>query len=114
MWLIPYDDPESVVANAVIGMPSTPAGPYVIMAGALTSNYRVIVVSYQLRTMRSNRLIYRQQQVLCLATDKNDKPSTAKTSKVIVGMSGGVDSSIAAYLLQQQGYAVEGFYEKLG
>jgi tRNA-specific 2-thiouridylase len=33
-------------------------------------------------------------------------------SKVIVGMSGGVDSSVAALLLQQQGYAVEGLFMK--
>ncbi len=32
--------------------------------------------------------------------------------KVIVGMSGGVDSSVAALLLQQQGYAVEGLFMK--
>lgn len=31
---------------------------------------------------------------------------------VIVGMSGGVDSSVAALLLQQQGYAVEGLFMK--
>tara|TARA_B110000503_G_scaffold68107_1_gene106481 strand:- start:18171 stop:19268 length:1098 start_codon:yes stop_codon:yes gene_type:complete len=34
------------------------------------------------------------------------------TPKVIVGMSGGVDSSVAALLLQQQGYRVEGLFMK--
>lgn len=32
--------------------------------------------------------------------------------KIIVGMSGGVDSSVSALLLQQQGYAVEGLFMK--
>lgn len=33
-------------------------------------------------------------------------------TKVIIGMSGGVDSSVSAWLLQQQGYAVEGLFMK--
>jgi len=34
-------------------------------------------------------------------------------TKVMVGMSGGIDSSVTAYMLQQQGYEVEGIYLKL-
>ncbi|MBN6066721.1 tRNA 2-thiouridine(34) synthase MnmA [Aggregatibacter actinomycetemcomitans] len=34
------------------------------------------------------------------------------TQKVICGMSGGVDSSVSAFILQQQGYQVEGLFMK--
>lgn len=36
----------------------------------------------------------------------------ANTTRIIVGMSGGVDSSVAALLLLQQGYQVEGLFMK--
>lgn len=42
----------------------------------------------------------------------NQAHSSNANIKVIVGMSGGVDSSVSALLLQQQGYLVEGLFMK--
>lgn len=38
--------------------------------------------------------------------------SSASIKRIIIGMSGGVDSSVAAYLLLEQGYEVEGLFMK--
>jgi len=42
----------------------------------------------------------------------NNLSSQSKKQRVIVGISGGVDSSVAALLVIQQGYAVEGLFMK--
>ncbi len=42
----------------------------------------------------------------------NPQLSVNANPRIMIGMSGGVDSSVAAYLLQQQGYAVQALYMK--
>lgn len=55
-------------------------------------------------------LISATYEKLNLFSDAQKQDNSNK--KVIVGMSGGVDSSVSAYILQQQGYQVEGLFMK--
>ena len=66
-----------------------------------------------LAALETHRFQLSANESMCSATSNLPPASHDKdAAKVIVGMSGGVDSSVAAHLLLEQGFTVEGLFMK--